>query len=179
MFETKHGKAQWEIITAVLETKNIGDTVTDEELLVALGPDFPEASLNGVMWNAIRKFRDRKRTFDRVRKTGWIMVEATEHSRLARKQQLKSKRRLADAVSISASTDLSLLNPEERRAQNAEELHFRQLLASVSRRVKRLEIAHEKIDQRVGVVEKVQDNVDDRIDRLKDLLRRHGITDDE
>lgn len=172
MFEPKSGKSQWEIVTEVLETKNIGDVATYEELLEALGPDFPSTALNVVVWSAIRKFRDRKRTFENVRKVGWRMVEAGEHSRLARKQQVRSKRRLADAVSISASTDLSRLDSDQRRAQQQQELHLRQLLDRVSRRVDRL-------DQRVGVVEKEQVSADEKVDRLADLLRRHGIVDDE
>lgn len=175
MFETKSGKAQWEIVTEVLKTKNVGDIVTYEELLAALGPGFPRASLSVVVWSAIRKFRDNKRTFENVRLVGWRMVEATEHSRLARRQQLRSKRRLADAVSISASTDLTKLDPEQRRAQREQELHLRQLLDRVSRVEKR----QDKIEQRVGVVEKDHVGAVDEIDKLKDLLRRHGITDEE
>jgi hypothetical protein len=162
MFETKTGKAQWEVVAEVLETKNIGDIVTD----------FPEASLNGVVWHAIRKYRDHKRTFERVRKVGWCMVKASEHSRLARKQQVKSVRRLTEAKSIAGSADLSLLDPEQRRSIQAQFLHLSQLHDQVSRRVDRL-------DRRVGVVEKEQVSTEDKVERLADLLRRHGITDDE
>lgn len=179
MFETKSGKPQWEIVVGVLATKNIGEIVTDQEILAVLGSDFPRESLSSVVWHAIRKFRDQKRTFERVRKIGWRLVEPSEHSRLARRQQLRSRRRLVDAVSISASTDLTKLDPDQRRAQRAEELHLRQLVDQVTRRVHRLERQHEKIEQRVGVVEKDQYTTEDRIDRLRDLLRRHGISDDE
>ncbi len=172
MFEPKAGMAQWEIVTGVFRTKEIGDIVTDQELLQALGSGFRESSLHTVVSIAIKKFRENKRTFERVRKIGWRMVEASEHSRLARKQQVRSRRRLADAVSISASTDLSKLTPEQRRAQRDQELHLRRLLDQVSRRV-------EKVERRVGVVEKDQLQAEDRIDRLTDMLRRHGITDDE
>lgn len=179
MFDTKSGKAQWEIVTEILKVKNVGDIATYEELLNALGSDFPRASLSAVVWSAIRKFRDNKRTFENVRKVGWRMVEATEHSRLARKQQLRGKRRLADAVSISASTDLSKLDPDQRRFQRAQELALRQMHAQLSRRI-------DRIDQRVGVVEKGQLVSDERVEgvsaevsRLKDLLGRHGIVDDQ
>lgn len=175
MFETKSGKAQWEIVTEVLETKSVGDVVTYEELLRALGSDFPQSALSSVVWTAIRKFRDHKRTFENVRKIGWRMVEPTEHSRLARKQQVRSKRRLVEAVSISASTDLSKLDPEQRRAQREQELHLRQLLDRVSRVEKR----QDKIEHRVSVVEKDHVGAVDEIDKLKGLLRRHGIVDEE
>lgn len=172
MFEPNTGKAQWEIVTEVLETKDIGDIVTYEELLEALGPKFPPSALSAVAWVAIRKFRDNKRTFENVRNVGYRMVEATEHSRLARKQQMRSRRRLADAVSITASADLSKLDPDQRRALQQQELHLRKLLDGVSRRV-------DRVEQRVSVVEKEQLSTDDKIDNLKDLLRRHGISDDE
>jgi hypothetical protein len=172
MFETKSGKAQWEIVLAVLSTKNIGDVVKDDEILLALGPGFPAHSLSNVVNKAIREFRANKRTFERVRKVGWRMVEATEHSRLARKQQVRGRRRLRDAVSISASTDLSLLSPEQRRTQRVEELHLRRLYDALSRRV-------DKVEDRVGTVEKATVSTDEKLDRLTDLLRRHGISDEE
>ena len=175
MFEKKGHKAQWEIVTEVLETKNIGDIATYEELLEALGPDFPRASLSSVVWAAIRKFRNHKRTFANVRGVGWRMVEPTEHRTLARRQQIKSKRRLAEAVSISAATDLSKLDPEQRRAQQAQELHLRKLLDRVSR----LEERQGKTEARVADVEKGHASTEDRVNRLTDLLKRHGITDDD
>ena len=174
MFEVKGHKAQWEIVTDVLETKNIGDIATYEEILEALGPGFSRSALSSVVGTAIRKFRDRKRTFENVRLVGWRMVEATEHLRLARRQQVKSKRRLAEAVSISASTDLRRLDPEQRRAQQAQELHLRKLLDRVSR----LEERQAKTETRVSVVEKAHASTQDRVDRLTDLLKRHGITEE-
>lgn len=172
MFETKLGRAQWEIVTDVLNTKNIGDIATDEEFLAALGPDFSARSLSAVVWNAIRKFRDNKRTFTRVRKVGWRMVAASEHFGLARKQQIRSGRRLNDAKSIAGSADLSQLDIDGRRAIQAQFLHLSLLHDQVSRRV-------DHLDRRVGVVEKVQLTTDEEVDKLKNLLRRHGITDDE
>lgn len=172
MFESKNGKAQWETVVEILTTKNIGDIVTYDEVLEALGPDFPKAAMSGVVWKAIRKFRDHKRTFENVRKVGWMMVEATEHSRLARKQQVRSQRRLKDAMSISASADLSRLDPASRREIQAQFLHLSKLHDQVSRRV-------DKVEQRMDVAEKAQLTADDKLDQLKDLLRRHGISDDE
>lgn len=175
MFEIKGHKAQWEIVTEILETKNIGDIVTYEELLEALGPDFPRASLSSVVWAAIRKFRNHKRTFANVRKVGWRMVDASEHKNLARRQQIKSKRRLVEAVAISASTDLARLDPEQRRAQQAQELHLRKLLDRVSR----IEERQAKTETRVADVEKGHASTEDRVNRLTDLLKRHGITDED
>ena len=105
LFQPKSGKAQWEIVVEILDTKEIGDVVTYEEILEKLGPDFPRAALSSVVWKAIRKFRDHKRTFTNVRLVGWRMVEATEHSRLAIKQQIRGQRRIKDAVSIIDATD--------------------------------------------------------------------------
>ena len=175
MFEKKSNLAQWEIVFMILKTKNVGDIVTDEEILSALGPDFPKVALHSVVNQAIKKFRVNKRTFERIRLIGWRMVEATEHSRLARKQQLRSRRRLDEAVSISASTDLSKLSPDERRAQREQELHLRQLRDQVARHDRRLV----KVERRVSMVEKDYAGNVDEIDKLKDLLRRHGIFDDE
>lgn len=183
MFEIKGDKPQWKIVTDVLKTKDIGDIVTYEEILSALGPDFPRNSLSPVVWSAIRKFRETdKRTFENVRTVGWRMVEATEHSRLARRAQLRGKRRLADAVSISSNTDLTRLNPEQRRFQQAQELHLRQLLARLTRveeKVEKTEEKVEKTDLRVGAVEKDQVGFADELERVKSLLRRFGITEDK
>lgn len=167
-FEKKSSKAQWEIVTEVLEKKSVGDIVTYEEVLKALGPGFPRAALSSVVWHAIRKFRDHKRTFVNVRKVGWRMAEATEHSRLARREQLRSKRRLVEAVSIVDSTDVKSLTSEQRRALQEQNLHLRRLLDQVSRRV-------DSVEERVAVVEKEQSTTEDKIDYLTNLLRRHGI----
>ena len=172
MFEVKGDRPQWQTIYERLSTMDIGETVKDTDLS-ALLPDAPEASIRAAFWRAVREMEDEhKRSFTRVRLTGYRMVQATEHERLARDQHKKAKRRMNAAMRKARSADRSLLDTEARRRIDAIEDH----LGRQSEMIRRLEAQQEKTAARVARTEKDSANLADRLDRLTDLLNRHGIT---
>lgn len=173
MFEVKGDRPQWQTVYERLSTMDIGDVIKDVDLFDLL-PDAPEPSVRGAFWRAVREMEDeRKRSFTRVRVTGYRMVEATEHERLARDQHKKAGRRMTSALRKAHSADRSLMDSEARRRIDAIEDH----LGRQKEMIRRLEAQQEKTAARVARTEKDSAELTDRLDRLSDLLDRHGITD--
>lgn len=179
MFEMKGDRAQWQVIYEHLAELFIGDVVKDAELLDLL-PDASETTVRSAFYRAMQEMEtEHSRSFTRVRLVGYRMVEAAEHERLARDQHRKAKRRLRTAHRKAHSADRSLLTSEERRRIDAVEMNLAQQQDMISRldeRVSRTEksLKDARREQRVDAAE-----LSDRIDGLKELLERHGITQDE
>lgn len=175
MFETKGDRAQWRTVYDHLVTMNIGDAVTDEEI-VALIPDAAEGSVRGAFYRAMTEMEnERKRSFARVRGIGYRMVQAVEHGDLARQQHRSAKRRLKVAHRKAHSADRSLLTQEERQRIDAMEINLsrqRDMVSRLSGRVEKLDASlkdarrEQKTDAAV---------LSDRVDRLAELLAKHGI----
>lgn len=170
MFDVKGEQAQWAVIYDRLTTMNIGDQITDKELFELL-PDAPETSVRGAFWHAVRQIEDdHQRTFDRIRLTGYRMIAPAEHERLARGQHKKAKRRMRSAWRKAHSADRSLLTQTERRQIDAIELHLSQQRDMIRRLDRGLKVERqERKAETAGLAE--------RVDKLTDLLARHGITD--
>jgi hypothetical protein len=172
MFTPNGERPQWEVIYERLSTMDIGDVIKDEEL-TGLLPDAPETSVRGAFWRAVKQVEDdRKRTFDRVRLVGYRMVAAKEHEGLARRQHKRAKRRMAAAQRKVHSADRSLLGSEDRRRLDAIEDHIGRQMEMI----RRLDSRQSKTEQRVARTEKDSAEIVDRIDRLTELLERHGIS---
>ena len=175
MFETKADRPQWAIVYDRLAGMDVGEIVKDEELFGLL-PDAPESSVRSAFYRAVRELEDANhRTLDRVRTVGYRVVDAPEHERLARGQHKKAKRRLKAANSRAHSADRTRLNPDERRRLDAIEDH----LGRQQEMVRRLDARVEKTEQRTARTEKDTAQLADKLDELRDLLRRHGIDDDK
>lgn len=178
MFETKGDKAQWVTVYEHLQTLSIDDVVKDADL-AALLPDAAESSWRSAFYRAVRELeRADKRTFDRVRLVGYRMVAAAEHERLARGQHRKAGRRLKAAWSKAHSADRTQLNADDRKRIDAVELN----LSQQRDMIRRLESRVERLDEDLKGARREQRTdaavLSDRVDRLADLLQRHGITED-
>jgi len=176
MFDVKGDRPQWAVVYERLATMKIGETVKDAEL-AGLLPDAPEGSVKSAFYRAVREMEDvHHRTLDRVRLTGYRVVEAAEHERLARGQHKKAKRRLKSAWRKAHSADRSRLTPDERRRLDAMEDH----LGRQQEMIRRLEgrVATVEADLKNARRDQKQDtaSVSDRLDRLAELLEKHGIT---
>lgn len=175
MFETKADRAQWRIVYDALVRMNIGDTIRDEEI-VALIPDAAEGSVRGAFYRAMTEMEtERKRSFARVRGVGYRMVQAIEHADLARGQHRKAKRRLKAAHRKAHSADRSLLTQEERQRLDALEINLsrqRDMIARLNGRVEKLDatLKDARREQKSDAA-----NLAERVDRLAELLARHGI----
>lgn len=175
MFEAKGDRPQWQVLYDSLVPMSIGDVIEDERLFELL-PDARESSVRSAFWRAVKEVEDcHKRTFCRVRLTGYRMVEAGEHEGLARGQQRKARRRMTAAVRKVHSADRSLLTLEQRKRMDALEEHF----GRQQEMLRRLAVRQEKTDERVARSEKDSAALGDRLDRLTDLLKRNGIGTDD
>ena len=170
-FKVKYGRPQWVIIYEQLSQMQVGDVLRDEELY-GLIPEAPQASMRVAFFRAVRQMElDNHRTFDRVRLVGYRMVEAAEHEGLARRQHRKANRRMKAAVSKARSADRTRLAPEERRRIDAMEDHLARQLDMI----KRLDGRVTKVEERTASTEKGHVTLTDRLDRVEDMLRRHGM----
>lgn len=172
MFEVKGDRPQWQTVYERLSEMDIGEVIKDLDLL-ALLPDAPELSVRSAFWRAVREMEDEhKRSFTRVRLVGYRMVRAVEHERLARDQHRRAKRRIGAAIRKAHSADRKLLNTDERKRIDAIEDH----LGRQQGMIRRLDARLDKTDARVARTEKESVELTDRVDRLTELLGRHGIT---
>lgn len=171
MFETKGERPQWEIVYDRLAGMEIGEVISYEDLMKILGAS-SVAGVRTPFYKAVREIEDqKKRTFDVVKGVGYRMVETPEHEGLARRHHKKARRSLTRSVRKMHSADREKLSPEMRRAFDKIEDHLRWKLDVMNRRVS-------KVEDRQAVIEKDTATVSDKLDRMMDLLRRHGITDD-
>lgn len=174
MFEVKGDRPQWRTVYEKLCTMKIGDVIRDVDLYTLL-PDAPEGSVRGAFWRAKQEMQqEHKRSFARVRRVGYRMVQPTEHERLALAQHKKAKRRLRAGWREAHSADRTLLSPEDRRRIDEIEDH----LTRHRQMIKRLEVRQNQTDERVAQTEKDSVHLSDRLDQLTALLQRHGITSD-
>lgn len=179
MFESKDSRSQWQIVYDYLQTMNIDDVVTDE-VLQGLLPGAPWASVVTAFHRASREMlAENLRAFDRVRTIGYRMVESREQERLALGQHRKAKRRNKAAKALASSVDLGRLTHDERRRLSLIEDH----LARQAEMMNRLTQRQLKAEKRIAVTEKELlvnrdrgDELAGRLDRLTEMLERHGIT---
>ena len=178
LFEPVGERPQWQIVYDRIVTMEIGDTISHDELRELL-PNAPRSSRDGALMKAIRQIEDdRKRTLSNVRGVGYRMAAAAEHEGLARSKHKRAKRQLAGAQRKARSADRTLLSPEERRRINAIEDH----LGQQQQMIRRLDARVERTEQGLREVRRTQKQesaeVVERLDKLTELLQRHGISDE-
>ena len=167
MFETKGDLPEWRLIYDHAKTLDVGQTITYEVLDGILGRDF--ATGRSPIYRAMRELEDENsRTLVNVPNIGYRVAEAIEHEDLAKLHHKKSRRSIRRAASKLHSADRTRLTREQARrfddmqAQLDQQAH---MLRRVDGRVT-------KVDNRVT---KVETDVQARLDRLTDILTRHGI----
>jgi hypothetical protein len=160
---------------AVVDLKP-GDVIKDAELL-ALLPDAPEASVRSAFTRAVKEAElELSRSFCRVRLVGYRMVAANEHERLARGHHKRAKGQLRTAKRKATSADRSLLTREERARIDAVELNLSRQIEMTAR----LESRVARVEDELKAARRQQSTdsaeLSQRVDKLADLLERHGIT---
>lgn len=175
MFETKGTRAEWVLVYEALTKLGVGDTLPFEDLDALLGRDFRND--RNPIYRATKELEvNDKRTVDSVRGVGYRIVEAREHEGLARRHHKRSRRQLTKAVAKAASADRAALTVEERKRIDGMELSLRQH----AQMIRRLSERDEQREQQIKTLRR-DTNADvaalsERVDRLTDLLERHGVT---
>lgn len=171
MFEVKGDMAQWRTIYAQLTSMRIDDVIRDEELARLL-PDAPDGSIRSAFYRAMREMEDEyRRSFIRVRNTGYRMVDAPEHVGLAQTHHKRARRQLRTAWRKAHSADRSRLSQADRQRLDSIEMNLaqqREMTARLEAKV-RMEIQARKAGEAV---------LSEKVDRLAALLERHGITEE-
>lgn len=177
MFETIGDRPQWQVIYRRLASMQIGEVIKHVEL-AGLLPDAPTTSVGSAFRRAVRECEDElKRTFTSVRGIGYAMAAAADHERLARGHHRRAKRQLKTAKRKATSADRSLLTREERARVDAIELNLSRQIEMTSRLESR--VSRVENDLKAARREASTDSavLSERVDRLTELLERHGIGD--
>jgi hypothetical protein len=177
MFELKGDRPQWQIVYTRLAALNIGDVIKHDEL-AGLLPEAPAASVSNAFRRAVRDCETGlKRTFVNVRGVGYKMADANEHEGIARRHHKRAKTQLRTAKRKASSADRSRLTREERARIDAVELNLSRQIEMTAR----LESRVARVETELKAARRRQSTdaaeLSQRVDRLADLLSRHGITD--
>jgi len=174
-FQARGERAQWKILYDELVRMVFGEIITDDEIATLL-PDAAPGSVAGAMARAIKEIEtNNSRSLERVRRVGYRMIEPTEHEPAARRIQGRAVKIVTRAHRKARSADRSRLDPDERRRVDALELN----LLAQAEMLRRLQNKQEKTDARLARTEKDNSAINDRLDELESLLRRHGIVNDD
>lgn len=171
LFQPKGAQAQWKTIFERLSTMDIGQQVTDEEL-IALLPDAAEGSWRGATLRAIKECEtELKRSFTRVRNVGYRMVHAREHEQLVTQQRTRARRRLTAGQRKAHAADRTLLSPEERRRMDALEMNMAQQADMLKRLDRGLKTERQ---ERKAETAQLAEDVASMKTQLEALLSKHG-----
>lgn len=174
MFEVKGDQAEWRMIYARTLALAVDDVIKYTELDEILDRDFRQN--RSPIYRVIAELeKSNARTLAIVRGVGYRVAAASEHEGLARAHHQRSRRQMKKAVNKAASADRSALTPDERQRIDKVEMSLRQH----AQMIRRLEMRDE---QRAAEIKNLrrQTNADvaelaDRVDRLTELLERHGV----
>lgn len=172
-FEIKGDAPQWSLIYDILASKQIGDIATYDELSEAIDADIRTS--RAPLYKAHNELLEQKlRGIEVVKNTGYRIVQANEHQRLAKGQHKKARRRIKQAIRIVQGTDHSLLTEQERSEMNAIQLN----LSRQADAIRRLENRQGRTEAAVKAVEQKVESGEDRLarlERLEEALRSKGL----
>lgn len=171
LFQPRGERARWRVIYDMLRGSAVDDVITYERLGEALGLD-PGADRHVIQMAMRRAAREHevsdKRAIDVIPNTGYLIVQAPEHLRLARRHQKKSSKALERGQSKVVNVDLSGLEPETRRA-------FEVVARAFAMQVdfnRRFDVRQAKLEQAVSAMTERTERTEEEIAELKARLAR-------
>lgn len=173
-FQPKGKEAEWRPVYRAFKKLPVDGVIDYETLTDLLGrPFLPDRS---PLYRAMRELENKdKRTIEVVTGTGYRVVAAAEHERLARHHQKKSRRQLGKGLRRIRSAD--------RRQLDALAV---ERLDDMEARFSRLQTMVRTLDDRTKLTEKRQRKTDEKTEtvtaqvaRLTAALERRGLLDDE
>lgn len=170
LFTPKGDVAEWRMVADALDALDIGDVLTYDDLTTLLDRDFI-ANRKPIYAATEWLERERHRTVDNVANVGYRIVEATEHLDLGKRHHKKARRQMRRTISRLASADRNQLDAEQVAKIDAIENTVRQqadVIRRIDKRVSRVEAAQATTVQQV-------DQHAERLARLEEALKRHGI----
>lgn len=170
-FEPLGDRARWRLIYDLLVKAETGEVITYQQLAEELGLD-ADADRHAIQMAVRRAAREHeevdKRALDVLPNTGYVIVPAPEHLRLARGHQRRANRALARGHSKVVHVDLSGLEPETRHAF---EIVARAFAMQMDFN-KRFDVRQAKLEGAVNAMSQRAQRTDEEISELKARLAR-------
>ena len=167
MFEPKGEKPEWEMLYDFLKQVGKGEVVEYQQLSNALGRDLLKSRTP--IYKAMQRLEAQdNRSLANVPGVGYRITTAQEHEGLARSHHLRSRRQLKKSHSKIKSADRTELSREERQRFDALEMAVKQQADML----RRLESRVTRVEERQEVQ---QDATSEKLDKLTEALKRHGI----
>lgn len=173
-FQPKGDEAEWRPVYRALKTLPVDGVIDYDALTEKLGRPF--LGNRSPLYRAMRELELKDhRTLEVVVGTGYRVVAASEHERLARHHQKKSRRQLGKGLRRIRSADRKGLTGIESERLDDMEARFSRLQTMVR-----------TLDDRTKLTEKRQRKTDEKTEtvsaqvaRLTAALERRGLLDDE
>ncbi|MEU6725576.1 hypothetical protein ABZ917_17865 [Nonomuraea wenchangensis] len=174
MFEVKGDQPEWRMIYSTILALDVDDVIKYADLDDVLGRDFLQD--RSPIYRAISELeKTDHRTLTNVRGVGYRVAAASEHEGLARAHHQRSRRQMKKAVNKAASADRKALTPDQRKRIDSLEMSLRQH----SQMIRRLELRDEQRAAEIKALRREKNadvaELSERVDRLADLLERHGV----
>jgi hypothetical protein len=170
-FTPKGDRARWRAVYDLLRGSAVGDVITYEQIGEALDLD-PEDDRHRIQMAVRRAAKEHeeqdRRAIEVVPNSGYRIVEAPEHLRLARKQQKKSSRALVRGHSKVTHVDLSGMDPDTRHAFEVVARAFTMQMEFN----KRFDVRQERIENAVSEMTERTERTEQEIADLKARLAR-------
>lgn len=169
-FQTVGERPKWELVKDELDKLDVGDIITYDCLSDILGCDF--RTNRGPLYKAASEWgSERKRALRPVLNVGYRVVDAWEHEPIAKQQQKRSRRALARSRRVVENADRSRLTDDQRQKFDAMELNISRMEEIQRRMSRRLT----RVEAKTDATERTTAETSERVKRLEDTLRRHGI----
>lgn len=170
-FVAKGDIPQWQVVYEMLCRLDIGDHLRYDDLCAALGVS-DRSRVRGPVRKAAKRWgEERHRALVPVIGQGYRVADPAEHELIARSHNRKSGRSLGRSRAAIRNVDRSKLTP-------AEQARFDRLDVTVSRTldmVQRLNSRTDRIQQTVDDDRAARQATDEKVARLEEAMRRHGI----
>lgn len=170
-FEPKGETARWRLIYELLQTKQVDDILKYEEMadVLDLDPLADRHLIQVSMRRAAREFEQVDRhAVEAIANTGYRVVAAEEHLRLAKRLQRRSSKALVLGRSKVVNVDLSAVDPEVRHA-------FEVVAEAFNRQMefnRRLDVRQKRLEQALESVQGQSSRTVDEVAELRARLER-------
>ena len=164
-------RARWRTVYDLLRKAATGEVITYERLAEALGLD-AEADRHTIQMAVRRAAREHEvsddRALDVIPNTGYVIVPAADHLRLARRHQKRADKSLARGHSKVVHVDMSGMEPDIR---NAFEVMARAFALQMDFN-KRFNVRQSRLEDAVNTMSERTERTEAEIAELKARLAR-------
>ena len=142
MFEPKGEKPYWEMIFDYLKDKEVGDSITYDELSEVIGKDITQS--RSAVYKARKRLLEHSNNFLEIeRGAGYKIVEGMDIMKHAKNRHKFAKHQIVAADYETANIDVAILAPEEKKKLQDFMSHNANIQQAFSNRIDRIEKANQ------------------------------------